>query len=278
MTGPGNVAGAILTTHPDVAKVAVTGSTQTGKQVIKDGADTLKHVTVELGGKSPHIIFADAHLDKAIESAYFALFWNKGEVCVAGSRLLVEETIYEEFVNKFSERLKKVKVGDPFDPASDYGPMSGKGAYDKVKSYIEIGKSEGAELIGREPAAARSGKGFYIDPVAFSNATNKMRISREEIFGPVLPIIKFKDFDDAIRIANDTEYGLASGVQTTDLRKAMKAAEQIKAGMVWLNTWHHYSPAAPFGGYKQSGYGRENGQEALEYYTQTKTVWIDLNG
>lgn len=277
LTGPGSVAGSILTAHRDVAKIAVTGSTQTGKQVIKDGAETLKHVTVELGGKSPHIIFADANMDKAIESACFALFWNKGEVCVAGSRLLVEETIYEKFVIKFSERIQKIKVGDPFDPASDYGPMSSRAALEKVKSYIEIGKSEGAQLIGGEPVTSGGRKGFYSNPVAFSNATNNMRISREEIFGPVLPIIKFKDFDDAIRMANDTDYGLASGVQTSDLRKAMKASELIKAGMVWLNTWHHYSPAAPFGGYKQSGYGRENGHEVLEYYTQTKSVWMDLN-
>jgi aldehyde dehydrogenase (NAD+) len=277
ITGPGNVAGAILAAHPDVSKIAVTGSTHTGKQVIKDGADTLKHVTVELGGKSPHIIFADANMEKAVESACFALFWNKGEVCVAGSRLLVEKSIYEEFIERLSARLQKIKVGDPFDPASDYGPMSSKSAFDKVTGYIETGKEEGAIQIGKGSDRPEREKGFFINPVAFSQATNDMRISREEIFGPVLPIIKFKDFDEAIRLANDTPYGLASGVQTTDLRKAMKASELIKAGMVWLNTWHHYSPTAPFGGFKQSGYGRENGREVLEYYTQTKTVWMDLN-
>ncbi|MGO4291028.1 aldehyde dehydrogenase family protein [Chitinophaga sp. RAB17] len=277
LTGSGSAIGSILTAHPDIAKIAITGSTETGKQIIKDGADTLKHVTVELGGKSPHIIFSDADLEKAVESAYFALFWNKGEVCVAGSRLLVEDAIYDDFIARLTERLSKVKVGDPFDPLADYGPMSGKSAYDKVNSYISIGKQEGAKIITGSTERASSEKGYYIRPTIFADATNNMRIAREEIFGPVLPVIRFQGFDEAIRIANDTTYGLASGVQTTDLRKAIKASELLQSGMVWLNTWHHYSPAAPFGGYKQSGYGRENGMEALDYYTQTKTVWMDLN-
>jgi aldehyde dehydrogenase (NAD+) len=277
ITGPGSVVGKIITDHPDVAKIAVTGSTETGRKIIRDSASTLKHVTVELGGKSPHIIFADADIDRAVEYAYFALFWNKAEVCVAGSRLLVEQSIYDGFVEKLAARLARVKPGDPFDESSDYGPMSSREAFEKVLGYIETGKKEGARLVAGGQAAPVNGKGFFIQPTLFAGATNDMTIAKEEIFGPVLPVIPFRDFDDAIRLANDTPYGLASGVQTSDLRKAIKAAELLQAGMVWLNTWHHYSPAAPFGGYKQSGYGRENGEEVLEYYTQVKTVWMDLN-
>jgi acyl-CoA reductase-like NAD-dependent aldehyde dehydrogenase len=276
VTAPDWKAGHALTIHPNVNKIAITGSTKTGKQVINDASDTLKHVTVELGGKSPNIIFKDADLDSAVERAAFALFWNKGQVCVAGSRLLVEETMLEIFTRKLAARLDKMYPGDPFGDDADYGPLSSLAEFEKVLRYIETGKREGAKLVAGGYALKINGKGYYIRPTLFI-ANNSMRIAREEIFGPVLTVIPFKDFDDAIAIANDSPYGLAAGVQTSDLRKALKAAELLQAGMVWLNTWHHYSPAAPFGGYKQSGYGRENGEEVLDYYLQTKTIWMDLN-
>lgn len=277
VTGPGGVIGNAITSHPDIDKVAITGSTETGKKIIKDGADTLKHITVELGGKSPNIIFADADLDKAVQTAVMGIFWNKGEVCVAGSRILVEQKIYDAFVKKFVATAGRIIVGDPFDAATQMGPMSSKEALDKSIEYIEIGKKEGATLASGGNAFKINGKGYYMQPTIFINASNNMRIAKEEIFGPVVPVIPFKDFDEAIYLANDTPYGLASGVQTSDVAKAMRAAELIEAGTVWLNTWHYYSPNAPFGGYKQSGYGREQGIEAFESYMQHKTVWLNIS-
>ncbi|HTL09672.1 MAG TPA: aldehyde dehydrogenase family protein [Chitinophagaceae bacterium] len=274
--GPGETVGNVLTQSPDVDKIAFTGSTKVGQSIVRDSALSMKHTTMELGGKSPNIIFADADIDRAVELSYFAMFWNKSEVCVAGSRLLVEKSIYKEFTNKFIAKVKQAKVGDPFDPASSYGPMSSKGAWQKTLDYIESGKKEGATLATGGNAMTVNGKGYFIEPTVFLDATNEMKISKEEIFGPCLPVIPFNDFDDAIRIANDTPYGLASGVQTRDLKKAIRAANLIKAGTVWTNTWHHYSPSAPFGGYKLSGYGREHGIESFESYTQYKTIWTDL--
>lgn len=274
--GPGETVGNVLTSHPDVDKVAFTGSTKVGQSIVRDSALSMKHTTMELGGKSPNIVFADADIDRAVNLAFFAMFWNKSEVCVAGTRLLVEKSIYKEFTDKFIERVKQAKVGDPFDAASSYGPMSSKGAWQKTLDYIQSGIDEGATLATGGKAVQINGKGYFIAPTVFINATNEMKISKEEIFGPVLPIIPFEDFEDAIRIANDTPYGLASGVQTRDLKKAIRAANRIKAGTVWTNTWHHYSPSAPFGGFKLSGYGREHGIESFESYTQYKTIWTDL--
>ncbi len=276
ITGPGNVIGTALTKHPLIDKVAITGSTATGQQIIRDGAETMKHITVELGGKSPHIIFADADLEAALTWAYYGIFLNKGEVCVAGSRLLVERPIYDQFIERFVERVKKIKVGNPFDSESEYGPMADDKEHAKVMRYIDIGKKEGARLVSGGNAFKIDGKGFYIEPTIFADATNDMKIAREEIFGPVVPVIPFDGFDEAIQLANDTPYGLASGVQTRDIAKAMRAARRIKAGTVWLNTWHQYDPSVPFGGYKMSGYGREQGWEALMNYTQTKSVWLEL--
>lgn len=278
ITGPGGVIGAAITKHPLIDKVAITGSTTTGQQIIRDGADTMKHITVELGGKSPHIIFADADMEAAVTWAFYGIFLNKGEVCVAGSRLLVERPIYAEFVARLAERVGNMKVGDPFDPANDYGPMADAKEHAKVMRYIKTGIDEGARLVTGGNAFTIGGKGFYIAPTIFADATNEMKISREEIFGPVVPIIPFDGFDDAIRMANDTPYGLAAGVQTKDAAKAMRAARRINAGTVWLNTWHQYDPSVPFGGYKMSGYGREQGPEALASYTQTKSVWLELGG
>jgi aldehyde dehydrogenase (NAD+) len=279
VTGPGGSIGKILATHPDIDKIAITGSTNTGKQIIKDSADTLKHVTVELGGKSPDIIFADADLDNAVNATMSGLYFNKGEICFAGSRLLVEESIYDQVVSLLVERVKKTKTGDPLDRSTDMGPIADKGEYAKILHYIDIGQNEDkAKLaVGGKPLMVGNGKGYYIEPTLFINANNNMRIAREEIFGPVLVVIPFKNFDEAISIANDTSYGLASGVHTRDIKKAIGAAKALKAGTVWVNTYSKFDPSAPFGGYKASGYGREQGWESLDNYLQTKTVWLNIN-
>jgi aldehyde dehydrogenase (NAD+) len=231
---------------------------------------------MELGGKAPNIVFADANLEAALQAAFWGIFWNKGEVCVAGSRLLVERPIYDEFVERLAEMARKVVLGDPFDPATQIGPMATKGEYDKVLRYIEAGKQSGAKLVAGGGTRKINGKGLFIEGTIFADATNDMKISREEIFGPVLPVIPFGSEDEAIRIANDTPYGLASGIQTGNLARALRIADKIKAGTVWINTWHKYHPNGPFGGYKLSGYGREQGAEALESYTQYKTIWANL--
>ncbi len=276
--GPGSTVGNALSTHPGIEKVAITGSTASGIRVIKDSADTLKHLTMELGGKSANIIFADADLDQAAETAYYGMFYNKGEICYAGSRMLVERSVYDEVVEKVSERAKRTKVGDPLDLTSEMGPIATKSEYDNVLRYLEVGKQDGARLsAGGKAYDIGTGKGYFVEPTVFVDANSDMTIAREETFGPILTIIPFQDFDDAIRIANGNQYGLASGVHTRDIKKAHRAARLLKAGTVWVNTYGHFDPSSPFGGYKMSGYGRENGQEALEFYLQTKTVWVDLS-
>jgi aldehyde dehydrogenase (NAD+) len=276
ITGPGGSIGDVLVRHPKVEKIAFTGSTSVGQNLIRNGAETIKHMTMELGGKSPNIIFADADLGSALQVAFWGIFWNKGEVCVAGSRILVEEPIYEEFVVEFTKLAQSAVLGDPLRPETQLGPIATKSEYDKILTYVESGKQSSAKLMAGGKTRKINGKGLFIEPTVFADATNDLKISQEEIFGPVVPIIPFKDEEDAIRIANDTTYGLASGIQTRDLGKALRLADRIKAGTVWLNTWHKYHPNAPFGGYKMSGYGREQGAEALESYTQHKTIWANL--
>jgi len=276
VTGPGGTLGDALVKHPLVDKVAFTGSTVIGQQLIRNSADTVKHTTMELGGKAPNIVFADANLDAALQAAFWGIFWNKGEVCVAGSRLLVERPIYDEFVERLAALARNTVLGDPFDPSTQIGPMATKAEYDKVLRYVEAGKQSGAKLVAGGGTRKINGKGLFIEGTIFANATNDMKISREEIFGPVLPVIPFDSEEEAIRIANDTPYGLASGIQTGNLSRALRLADKIKAGTVWINTWHKYHPNGPFGGYKLSGYGREQGAEALESYTQYKTIWANL--
>ena len=276
VTGPGGSLGDALVKNPKVDKIAFTGSTAVGQTIIKSGADTLKHTTMELGGKSPNIIFADANPETAVEAAFWGIFWNKGEVCVAGSRLLVEQPIYDLVVEKLAAKAKSAVMGDPLNAETQIGPIASKAEYDKVMRYVEDGKQSSAKLVAGGNTRRINGRGLFIEPTVFANATNDLRISREEIFGPVLPVISFRDEEEAIRIANDTSYGLASGIQTGDLRRAMRLADRIKAGTVWLNTWHKYHPNAPFGGYRMSGYGREQGAEALESHTQYKTIWANL--
>jgi aldehyde dehydrogenase (NAD+) len=276
ITGPGADLGDALVQHPLVDKIAFTGSTKVGQTIIRNSAATLKHTTMELGGKSPNIIFADANLDYALQAAFWGIFWNKGEVCVAGSRILVERPIYDEFVSRFADMAKHAVLGDPLDDSTQVGPIASRAEFDKVVSYVDAGRASGARLIAGGGTRKVDGKGLFVEPTVFADATNVMKISREEIFGPVVPIIPFSGDDEAIRLANDTTYGLAAGIQTGDMRRALRLADRIKAGTIWLNTWHKYHPNAPFGGYKMSGYGREQGAEALESYTQYKSIWANL--
>ncbi|MBD2257999.1 aldehyde dehydrogenase family protein [Pseudanabaena sp. FACHB-2040] len=275
VTGPGGSLGDALVKHPLVEKIAFTGSTGVGQNIIRNSADTLKHTTMELGGKAPHLIFADADLESALQAAFWGIFWNKGEVCVAGSRILVERSIYDEFVNRFAVMAKESVLGDPLDPATQIGPIANRKEYEKILGYIDSGK-ETARLVAGGSTQQINSKGYFIEATVFADATNDIKIAREEIFGPVVPLIPFDSEEEAIRIANDTPYGLAAGIQTSDIRRALRLADHLKAGTIWTDTWHKYHPNAPFGGYKMSGYGREQGTEALESYTQYKSVWLNL--
>lgn len=279
VTGEGKTTGAALVQHPGVDKIAFTGGTVTGTAIMQEAARTLKRVTLELGGKSPNIVLEDADLEAAAKGAMTGVFYNKGEVCAAGSRVFVQQSIQEAFVNKLVERGKKMQMGDPLDPKTRFGPLSSAQQLQKVLGYIRSGKEEGARLRcgGETGKVGESGKGYYLQPTIFDQVTNGMRIAREEIFGPVLSAISFTSLDELITQANDTIYGLAAGVWTRDIKKAHSIARRLKAGTVWVNTYNVYDPASPFGGYKQSGFGRELGMHALENYTQVKSVWVDLN-
>ena len=277
ITGAGAVVGQALVEHPGIDKIAFTGDTTTGKGIMRSAAATLKHLTLELGGKSPNIVFPDADLDAAVRGATVGIFYGKGEVCAAGSRLLVDRAIKDQFLSKVAERTKKMVPGDPLDPKTRLGAIASKAQLERVLNYIDIARREGAALIaGGARADIGTGKGYFLQPTVFADVTPEMTIAREEIFGPVLAAIEFADVDDAIARANDSMYGLAAGVWTRDVKKAHYVASKLKAGTVWVNTYNVYDTAAPFGGYKQSGFGREMGAHALDYYTQTKTVWVDL--
>jgi aldehyde dehydrogenase (NAD+) len=275
--GRGSVVGNAIVDHPGVDAIAFTGSTEVGKQLMARAAKTLKKVSLELGGKSPNIVFADADLDAAARGALNAIFYGKGEVCAAGSRLLVEESAHEELMAKVIERANKMTAGDPLHPKTRLGAIVSKEQMETVLSYIEAGKNDGAKLVaGGERTDIGTGKGYFIQPTIFDDVTPDHRIAREEIFGPVLATIKFKDGDDAVAKANATVYGLAAAVWTRDVSKAHRVARAIKAGTVWVNTYNLYDPALPFGGFKESGFGRDQGKDALEKYTQTKSVWVNL--
>jgi len=279
ITGKGSVIGMGLVKHPGVDKIAFTGETKTGIEIMKAGAETLKKVTLELGGKSPNIVFADADLEAAVRGATVGIFYGKGEVCAAGSRLFVEKKIHDEFVEKLAARAKKMLPGDPLDPKTRFGAIVSKSQMEKVLRYIAAGKEEGATLVaGGERVQVGNLDGNFVLPTVFDRVQSGMRIAREEIFGPVLSTLEFSDPEEAIAQANATPYGLAAGVWTRDLAKAHRAARALKAGTVWINTYNRYDPALPFGGYKLSGYGRELGKAALEHYTQVKSVWVDLEG
>lgn len=278
VTGSGPVVGQAIVSHPGIDKVAFTGDTTTGRQVMRTAADTVKKLTLELGGKSPNIVFADADLEAAVRGATIGIFYGKGEVCAAGSRLLVDSAIKDQFIEKVAARTKKMTVGDPLDPKTRFGALASKAQLEKVLHYVESARREGAVLVaGGSRADIGTGKGFFMQPTMFAGVTPAMTIAREEIFGPVLATIEFGDVDEAIARANDTMYGLAAAVWTRDVKKAHYVASKLQAGTVWVNTYNVYDTAAPFGGYKQSGFGREMSIHALEHYTQTKTVWVDLN-
>jgi aldehyde dehydrogenase (NAD+) len=278
ITGPGSSVGQALVEHAGIDKVAFTGDTSTGKAIMRSAAETLKTITLELGGKSPNIVLADADLDAALRGVAVGIFYGKGEVCAAGSRLLVDRSVKNEFIDKLAARTKKMVPGDPLDPKTRFGAVSSKKQLETVLRYIESGRTEGATLVaGGERADIGTGKGYFVQPTVFADVTPGMTISREEIFGPVLAAIEFADLDEAIARANDTPYGLAAGVWTRDIKKAHYVARKLQAGTVWVNTYNVYDTAAPFGGYKQSGFGREMGAHALQHYTQVKSVWVDLN-
>ncbi|MGO9242736.1 MAG: aldehyde dehydrogenase family protein [Bryobacteraceae bacterium] len=275
LPGYGPTAGATIASHMDVDKVAFTGSTEVGHLIMRAAADSnLKRVTLELGGKSPNIVFADADMDQAIEGSHFALFFNQGQCCCAGSRLFVEEKAYDQFVEKSVARAKKRTVGDPFDQATEQGPQVDDVQFDKVMSYIESGKREGASLLcGGQRVGDR---GYFIEPTVFADVKDTMKIAQEEIFGPVMSIIKFKDLDEVIERANKSIYGLAAAVWTRDITKAHAIANKVRAGTVWVNCYDVFDAAAPFGGFKQSGLGRELGEYGLQQYTEVKTVTVKL--
>jgi aldehyde dehydrogenase (NAD+) len=278
LTGPGASLGQAIVEHPGIDKIAFTGDTTTGKGIMRSAAGTLKKITLELGGKSPNIVLADADIDAAVRGATVGIFYGKGEVCAAGSRLLVDSSIKTQFIEKLAARTKKMVPGDPLDPKTRFGAVSSRRQMETVLRYIESGRQEGATLVaGGARADIGTGKGFFVQPTVFADVLPGMTIAREEIFGPVLAAIEFADIDEAIARANDSPYGLAAGVWTRDIRKAHYVARKLQAGTVWINTYNIYDTAAPFGGYKQSGFGREMSAHALEHYTQVKSVWVDLN-
>ncbi len=276
--GPGSVAGNALVKHPEVDKIAFTGSTEVGKQIMRDAAATVKKISLELGGKSPNIVYADADLDAAARGALTGIFYGKGEVCAAGSRLLVEDSAADEMRTRILERAKKMVAGDPLDPKTRLGALVSKTQMDRVLGYIESGKSEGAKLLSGGARTPVNGKGYFVQPTVFEGVDRGMTIAREEIFGPVLAMMTFSDgMTGATELANATIYGLAAGIWTRDIKKALRTAREIRAGTVWINTYNMYDAASPFGGFKQSGFGRDLGVHALEGYMQVKSVWVDLS-
>ena len=276
VTGFGPEAGQPLVEHPLVRKVAFTGSSQTGSLIYSTAAKDIKRVSLELGGKSPNIVFADAKMDDAVKGAVAGIFAATGQTCIAGSRLLVEESIHNEFTDRLVEFAKTARMGDPMDADTQVGPVTSMPQYEKVLSYIDIAKEEGVETVlgGTKATRPECGEGWFVEPTIFTGVDNSMRIAQEEVFGPVLSIIPFRDDEEAVEIGNDVVFGLAAGVWTQDMRRAILMAERLQAGTVWVNTYRAVSYTTPFGGYKRSGLGRENGQEAIMEYLQTKSVWL----
>jgi acyl-CoA reductase-like NAD-dependent aldehyde dehydrogenase len=277
VTGTGTTLGRLIVAHPGIDKIAFTGDTSTGREIMRNSADTLKRITLELGGKSPNIVLPDADLDAAVRGATTGIFYGKGEVCAAGSRLLVDRSIRDQFLEKVVARAKKMQPGDPMDPKTRQGAIASKTQLQRDLKYIETAKQEGATLLaggGRHDIG--TGKGYFLEPTVFGGVTPAMTIASEEIFGPVLAAIDFADLDEAIARANDSPYGLAAAVWTKDIKKAHQVARKLQAGTVWVNSYNVYDTAVPFGGYKQSGFGREMSVHALEHYTQLKSVWVDL--
>ena len=279
VTGFGSAIGTPLVEHPKVAKVAFTGSEETGVKVYEGAARGIKRVTMELGGKSPNIVFADAHMENAVKGVISGIFAATGQTCIAGSRLLVQESIHDELVEKVVDLAKQARMGDPANMETQVGPVTNVPQFETVLNYIQIAKDEGAETVlgGGRATRPECGDGWFVEPTIFTGVRNDMRIAQEEVFGPVLSVIPFKDDEEALAIGNDIVYGLASGVWTQNIGRAINMAEKLKAGMVWVNTYRAVSYLSPFGGYKRSGIGRESGQEMIKEYLQQKSVWIETS-
>ncbi|MBN3454781.1 aldehyde dehydrogenase [Mycobacterium sp. DSM 3803] len=280
VTGDGPTTGAALVRHPEVDRICFTGSNATGIQVMKNAADNITRVTLELGGKSPNIVFADADLDAVTNGVLAGIFAATGQTCVAGSRLLVQRDIYDGLARRLVERAKDIRLGDPLDPASEMGPVAFRAQLDKILEYVRVGQAEGAVLAtgGDRPTAPELGNGLFVSPTIFTGVDNTMRIAQEEIFGPVLCMIPFDTEEDAVRIANATPFGLGAGVWTLNVQRAHRMARALRAGTVWVNAYRTLSWAAPFGGFKGSGIGRELGLDSLHEFTETKSVWIETSG
>jgi len=276
LTG-GPETGKAIVAHPGIDKIAFTGSTAVGKEIMRGAADTLKRVTLELGGKSPNIVFSDADIDNAVKGAINGIFYGKGEVCNAGSRLFIESRLKDELTEKLVARASKMRPADPLDPKTRLGAIVSQEQMKTVLGYIEAGKGEGAKVVaGGNRVSVNGGRGFFIEPTIFGDVKNDMKIAQEEIFGPVLSILTFDDLDEVIERANNNPYGLAAAVWTRDVKKAHTVSRRLKAGTVWINTYGLMDAALPFGGYKSSGFGRELGAHAIEHYTELKTVWLNM--
>jgi len=276
VTGFGKEVGQALVDHPDVAKIAFTGGEASGRHVYSSAAATLKRVSLELGGKSPNIVFDDCNIENAVKGVVSGIFAATGQTCIAGSRLLVQESIHNEFVDKLVTLAKTAKMGDPMSMQTEVGPVTTMPQYEKILGYMQVAKDEGADCVlgGGKAERPECGDGWFVEPTIFTGVNNQMRIAQEEVFGPVLSVIPFKDEEEALAIGNDVVYGLAAGVWTQNIRRAITMSEQLQAGTVWVNTYRAVSYTTPFGGYKRSGLGRESGQEAIREYMQTKSVWI----
>jgi aldehyde dehydrogenase (NAD+) len=276
VTGPGEV-GRTIVKHPGIDKIAFTGSTVVGQEIMRSAADTVKRITLELGGKSPNIVFADADIDNAVKGAITGIFYGKGEVCNAGSRLFLESKVKDEFTEKLVARAAKMRPDDPLDPKTRLGAIVSQEQMQTVLGYIDAGKKDGAKLVaGGNRVSVDGGKGFFIEPTIFGDVKNDMTIAREEIFGPVLSVLSFDDIDEVVEQANNNPYGLAAAVWTRDVKKAHSVSRRLKAGTVWINTYGLMDASLPFGGYKSSGFGRELGMHAIEHYTELKTVWLNM--
>ncbi|MCB1666764.1 MAG: aldehyde dehydrogenase family protein [Porticoccaceae bacterium] len=274
VNGAGHVVGEAMSLHPDIDKMSFTGSTRVGRLIQANCAATMKRCTLELGGKGPGIVMPDANLDMVAQGALFGVYMNAGQACESGTRLLVHESVYDELLEKLVSRSAGVVVGNPAEPSTGMGPMSTEAHFNKVMGYIESGVNEGARLLcgGKQAQVAGCDGGFYVEPTVLADVTNDMKVAREEIFGPVLSVIKFSDVEEAVALANDTEYGLSAGIWTDDLVLAQQLARDLRAGSIWINDWHMLRTDAPFGGYKQSGFGRELGKYSLDSYVETKAV------
>lgn len=279
VTGPGSKIGNHLASHPGVDKISFTGGTDTGKKLAEVAAKNVKRITLELGGKSPNIVFEDANLDNAVKGVVAGIFAACGQTCSAGSRLLLQRSIYDEFLGRLVARTEQIKFGNPIEWETELGPLANREQLEKVKYYVDVAKEEGATVLigGERPEGSEFENGLFYKPTILTNVTNDMRVAQEEIFGPVLCVIPFETEEEAIQIANDSDFGLVSGVWTSNIYRGHRMAQAIKAGTVWINTFRNANYASPFGGYKQSGYGRENGIDVIKEYTQVKSVWVETS-